>query len=159
MDSGAPEMGSCPVASISGDPPSDTPRAPRHGLNAKALLMQAAALAAEDAANMEETSPGTLSDQEKQIAQLKSAFTSSSKLLTGVPKRETPVVAFVNHTKVSQSFSICASGKIGVCQDHANHTDQVGIVQCRYLESHGSRCCKNWRVNIWQWLLLMQSKT
>lgn len=89
-----------PTAPLSGDPLSDTMRAPRHGLNAKALLMQAAALAAEEAANMEETVPGTLSAQEQQIAQLKSAFTSSSKLLTGIPTRETPIVAFVNHTKV-----------------------------------------------------------
>lgn len=108
MESGASEIGSGPVAPLSGDPPHDTARVPRHGLNAKALLMQAAALAAEEAANMEETAPGTLSAQEQQVAQLKSAFTSSSKLLTGVPKRETPIVAFVNHTKVSHA---CANGQ------------------------------------------------
>ena len=111
MESGPLEIGSGPVAPLSGDNPSDTPRAPRHGLNAKALLMQAAARAAEEAADVEETAPGTLSAQEQQIAQLKSAFTSSSKLLTGVPKRETPIVAFVNHTKVSQARLIIAPGK------------------------------------------------
>lgn len=117
MESGAPETCSAPIAPLSGDPPSDTPRAPRHGLNAKALLMQAAALAAEEAANMEETVPGTLSAQDQQIAQLKSTFTSSSKLLAGVPKRETPIVAFVNHTKVSQARCTCAPGKNKVLQD------------------------------------------
>ena len=73
---------------------------PRFGLNAKALLMQAAALAAEEAADIEEHIPNVLSAHELQIAQLKSAFLLSSKLLTGVPKRETPIVAFVNTAKV-----------------------------------------------------------
>ena len=74
--------------------------------------MQAAALAAEEAANIEETVPETLSAQKQQIAQLKSAFTCSSKLLTGIPKRETPVVAFVNHTKVSQAHFLVAPGNM-----------------------------------------------
>ena len=83
-----------------GDSPADIARAPRHGLNAKALLMHAAALAAQEAADIEEDAPSSLSAQEQQIANLKAAFTSSSKLLSGVPKAETPIVAFVNHTKV-----------------------------------------------------------
>lgn len=95
---------------------------PRHGLNAKALLMQAAALAAEEAANMEENAPSTLSAHEQELAHLKSAFATSSKLLTGIPKRETPIVAFVNQTK------------------------------CRSLEPRGSWCCKSWLVNTWLWL-------
>ena len=96
----------------------NAPLVPRHGLNAKALLMQAAALAAQEAADMEESTPGTLSAQDQQIAQLKSAFTSSSKLLTGIPKRETPVVAFVNHTKVSQSMLLLHSRQILACCSH-----------------------------------------
>lgn len=83
---------------------------PRHGLNAKALLMQAAALAAEEAANMEENAPSTLSAHEQELAHLKSAFATSSKLLTGIPKRETPIVAFVNQTKVSQARCVCVAG-------------------------------------------------
>lgn len=109
MKAEAAEMGSAPSES---EPPSDTPRAPRHGLNAKALLMQAAVLAAEEAANIEETVPETLSAQKQQIAHLKSAFASSSKLLAGIPKRETPVIAFVNHAKVSQAHSVVAPGNI-----------------------------------------------
>lgn len=78
----------------------DAVRAPRHGLNAKALLMQAAALAAEEAANIEEDAPATLSLEEQQKAHYKSTFTSCSKLLSGIPKPETPIVAFVNQSKV-----------------------------------------------------------
>lgn len=134
------EMGSAPSEV---DPPSDTPRAPRHGLNAKALLMQAAVLAAEEAANIEDTIPETLSAQKQQIAHLKSAFASSSKLLTGIPRRETPVVAFVNHTKVSQAHFIVAPGNISTSPWPVNFTDQLGIVQRRSLESHGSRSCRS----------------
>lgn len=103
------DMGSAPSE---GEPPSDAPRVPRHGLNAKALLMQAAVLAAEEAANIEETVPETLSAQKQQIAHLKSAFACSNKLLTGIPKRETPVVAFVNHTKVSKAHFIVIPGSV-----------------------------------------------
>ena len=78
-------------------------RVPRHGLNAKALLMQAAALAAEEAASIEENTPATVSAQDQQIAKLKAAFVYSGKLLGGIPKRETPIVAFVNTTKVQPS--------------------------------------------------------
>lgn len=85
---------------------------PRHGLNAKALLMQAAALAAEEAASMEENAPNTLSAHEQELGHLKSAFTTSNKLLTGIPKRETPIVAFVNQTKVSQARCVCVAGSM-----------------------------------------------
>lgn len=80
--------------------PREIVRAPRHGLNAKALLLQAAALAAQEAASIEESTPVTVSAQDRLLATLKSAFAVSSKLLTGIPKRETPIVAFVNTTKV-----------------------------------------------------------
>lgn len=78
-------------------------RAPRHGLNAKALLLQAAAQAAQEAAEIEEHAPDTISAQDQEIAKLKAAFAASGKLLTGVPKRETPIVAFVNTTKIPRA--------------------------------------------------------
>ena len=93
------------------DLPTDAVRAPRHGLNAKALLMQAAAIAAEEAANIEEDAPPTLSADEQQRARLKSTFTSSSKLLSGIPKPETPIVAFVNQSKVKLLWSLWRSCK------------------------------------------------
>lgn len=74
--------------------------APRHGMNAKALLLQAAALAAQEAASLEGETPVTVSDREQQIAKFKAAFIGSNKLLTGIPKRESPMVAFVNTAKV-----------------------------------------------------------
>lgn len=74
--------------------------APRHGLNAKALLLQAAALAAQEAASLEGETLVAVSDREQKITELKAAFVGSSKLLTGIPKRESPVVAFVNTAKV-----------------------------------------------------------
>ena len=82
-------------------------KAPRHGLNAKALLMQAAALAAQEAADIEDSTPVTLSAQDQMLAKLKSAFASSGKLLAGIPKRETPIVAFVNTTKVCLHNTMC----------------------------------------------------
>ena len=82
-------------------------RAPRHGLNAKALLLQAAAQAAQEAAEIEEHAPDTISAQDQEIAKLKAAFAASAKLLTGVPKRETPIVAFVNTTKASKDHHSC----------------------------------------------------
>jgi hypothetical protein len=82
-------------------------RAPRHGLNAKALLLQAAAQAAQEAAEIEEHAPDTISAQDQEIAKLKAAFAASGKLLSGVPKRETPIVAFVNTTKASKEHHSC----------------------------------------------------
>lgn len=82
--------------------------APRHGMNAKALLLQAAALAAQEAASLEGEAPLAISEREQQIAKLKAAFVASSKLLTGIPKRESPVVAYVNTAKVNQ-HSRCSS--------------------------------------------------
>lgn len=76
--------------------------APRHGMNAKALLLQAAALAAQEAASLEGESLTVTSDREQQIAKLKAAFVGASKLLTGIPKRESPMVAFVNTAKVKK---------------------------------------------------------
>ncbi|KAL0035140.1 hypothetical protein WJX79_002997 [Trebouxia sp. C0005] len=78
-------------------------RAPRHGLNAKALLLQAAAQAAQEAADIEERAPDTIPAQDQEIANLKAAFAASGKLLSGVPKRETPIVAFVNTTKIPRA--------------------------------------------------------
>lgn len=74
--------------------------APRHGLNAKALLLQAAALAAQEAESLECGVPKAVSEREQQVAKLKSAFVGCSKLLTGIPKKESPIVAFVNTAKV-----------------------------------------------------------
>ncbi|DBA97553.1 TPA: hypothetical protein ACH3X1_015246 [Trebouxia sp. C0004] len=87
---------------------SKTVRAPRHGLNAKALLLQAAAQAAQAAAEIEEHAPDTVSAQDQEIAKLKAAFAASGKLLSGVPKRETPIVAFVNTTKASKESTTVA---------------------------------------------------
>ncbi len=87
-------------------------RAPRHGLNAKALLLQAAAQAAQEAADIEEHAPDTISPQDQEIAKLKAAFAASSKLLSGVPKRETPIVAFVNTTKASKEHQSCCRVQI-----------------------------------------------
>lgn len=92
------------------DESAEAVRAPRHGLNAKALLLQAAALAAQEAADIEEITPDTVSVQDQAIAKLKVAFAASSKLLPGIPKRETPIVAFVNTTKASkQHFRLAQS--------------------------------------------------
>ena len=84
----------------SADADSDLAKAPRHGLNAKALLLQAAALAAKEAADLEDSRPVTLSLQDQHIVTLKTAFMHGSQLLSGVPQKETPIVAFVNNTKV-----------------------------------------------------------
>jgi len=87
-------------------------RAPRHGLNAKALLLQAAAQAAQEAADIEEYAPDTISAQDQEIAKLKAAFAASGKLLSGVPKRETPIVAFVNTSKASTEHHSCCKVQI-----------------------------------------------
>ena len=100
----AREQHDCATPADLEDRDSDLIKAPRHGLNAKALLLQAAALAAEEAADIEDSTPVTLSTQEKQIADLKAAFTHAGKLLSGVPKKETPIVAFVNNTKVCAAY-------------------------------------------------------
>ena len=77
--------------------------APRHGMNAKALLLQAAALAAQEAASLEGETLTVTSDRDQQIAKIKAAFVGASKLLIGIPKRESPMVAFVNTAKVTSS--------------------------------------------------------
>ena len=138
-------------------------RAPRHGLNAKALLLQAAAQAAQEAADIEERAPDTIPAQDQEIANLKAAFAASGKLLSGVPKRETPIVAFVNTTKASKEHHSRCTSPDPMLSYHSSHValvyqtnlfsvQQKGkefcVLQCRFHEQLASRCCKSWQGSI-----------